>query len=80
MCSKLIDNHKQSFQPVIGHHTGAINTSDRASSERSAGMRLDGWDMIGFAYEQVNYRNGCVNTYSLKGIWRHHEGSPDKGI
>lgn len=43
-------------------------------AERAAGMRHDGEDMTGVTYEQINYRNECVNTYSLKGIWIHHEG------
>lgn len=88
--SGLIDNHKQSSGLVRGHHTCAIKTSDGASRERKGwrvrgeaeggggqqvwGM-MEGVDVIGFTYERVNYRNECVNTYSLKGIWRHREGS-----
>lgn len=30
--------------------------------------------MIGFTYERVNYSKDCVNTYSLRGIWRRREG------
>lgn len=49
-------------------------------AERAAGMRRDGEDMTGVTYEQINYRNECVNTYSLKGIWIHQEGWEDKDL
>lgn len=66
-CSKLMDNHKQSFWLVIGHHTGAINTSGRNGIERSAGMRLEELDATTF--EQWKERSMCGYTvYSVKGI------------
>lgn len=33
-----------------------------------------GGGMIRFTYERVNYSKECVNTYSLRGIWRRRQG------
>lgn len=54
-----------------------VQLTQEEEGERSAGTRRDGQDTTAFTYEGVNYRDGCVDTYSLKGIGRRCKGSRD---